>query len=308
MSITRVKPAGWAVNEKLTSGQQNLLDINVTYALDKRAGQTDTLASDVTVSGDTVFNGTVTFNSGFVANSFISAFNGITNFIGPSIHASTVVFQDDCTFQSGCTFILQADFIMQGSNYIWNHAAGSADVMFKHVDLATNGATAQDTYLQGRNATGTTSTGGDVYIQSGSGTQFNGNVRIYSGATNVAVFGQNSVAVYKRTSFFGTVAHNLGTYAFGTPNVTMDMSTYNHFFIGAATADTFLVPSNPVNGAIYTVSYLQDGTGGHNIGWGGGFTFHFGSLGTTPDATASKRTTWVFLYNTDFYCLARNVF
>lgn len=45
--ITRVYPAGWGVGEKLTSGQLNGIDTALTYALDKRAGQTDTLESVV---------------------------------------------------------------------------------------------------------------------------------------------------------------------------------------------------------------------------------------------------------------------
>lgn len=51
MAISRVKPANWGIGEKLTSAQQNQLDTNVTYSLDKRAGQTDTLESVVTCSG-----------------------------------------------------------------------------------------------------------------------------------------------------------------------------------------------------------------------------------------------------------------
>lgn len=51
MTISRVYPSAWGVGEKLTSAQQNALDINVTNALDKRAAQTDTLGSIITLSG-----------------------------------------------------------------------------------------------------------------------------------------------------------------------------------------------------------------------------------------------------------------
>lgn len=51
MTIARVNAVGWAAFEKLTSTQANGLDINTTYALDKRTGQTDTLESVVTTSG-----------------------------------------------------------------------------------------------------------------------------------------------------------------------------------------------------------------------------------------------------------------
>lgn len=51
MTIARVNAVGWAAFEKLTSTQANGLDINTTYALDKRSGQTDTLQSVVSTSG-----------------------------------------------------------------------------------------------------------------------------------------------------------------------------------------------------------------------------------------------------------------
>jgi hypothetical protein len=56
MTISRVKPSNWQINEKLTSTQINALDTNVTYALDKRSGQSDTLQSDVTVGTGGVIN------------------------------------------------------------------------------------------------------------------------------------------------------------------------------------------------------------------------------------------------------------
>lgn len=51
MTITRVNGASWGVGDKLTSAQMNGVDLNTTYALDKRAGQTDSLASVVSASG-----------------------------------------------------------------------------------------------------------------------------------------------------------------------------------------------------------------------------------------------------------------
>lgn len=38
MTITRIKPAGWANGERLTATQMNDVDTNVTNAIDKRAG------------------------------------------------------------------------------------------------------------------------------------------------------------------------------------------------------------------------------------------------------------------------------
>lgn len=50
MTISRAKPAGWGVGDKLTSAEQNQVDLNTTYALDKRTGQTDTLSSLVSLA------------------------------------------------------------------------------------------------------------------------------------------------------------------------------------------------------------------------------------------------------------------
>ena len=51
MTIARVKPAGWGVGDKLASSEANGIDLNTVAALDKRAGQTDTLNSVVTATG-----------------------------------------------------------------------------------------------------------------------------------------------------------------------------------------------------------------------------------------------------------------
>lgn len=50
MTITRVKP-DFALGDKLTSTEMDAIDTNATYALDKRAGETDTLASTITQTG-----------------------------------------------------------------------------------------------------------------------------------------------------------------------------------------------------------------------------------------------------------------
>ena len=49
--LSRTYSAGWGIGEKLTSSQQNAIDIQTTYALDKRTGQADTLGSVVQATG-----------------------------------------------------------------------------------------------------------------------------------------------------------------------------------------------------------------------------------------------------------------
>lgn len=52
MTFSRVKPSGWALNEKLTSAQANALDIDHANALDKVGG--DTLTGPIVVTGTTI--------------------------------------------------------------------------------------------------------------------------------------------------------------------------------------------------------------------------------------------------------------
>jgi hypothetical protein len=51
VTIARVNTLGFAIGDKLTTSQINAIDLNPTFALDKRAGQADTLASVVSLSG-----------------------------------------------------------------------------------------------------------------------------------------------------------------------------------------------------------------------------------------------------------------
>jgi hypothetical protein len=55
--INKVKPAGWTANWIVQPSEFDQLDTNAASALDKRSGQTDTLASNVTVSGSLTLDG-----------------------------------------------------------------------------------------------------------------------------------------------------------------------------------------------------------------------------------------------------------
>jgi hypothetical protein len=54
MTITRVKPAGWAFGERLTSTQANALDVNITKAIDGEGGGAYELEAPLSITGDTV--------------------------------------------------------------------------------------------------------------------------------------------------------------------------------------------------------------------------------------------------------------
>ena len=70
MTLTRTNGASWGVGDKFTSSQANGLDIMITNALDKRAGQTDSLASLVSCSG-----------AGRVVDSYVAGANADSTYL-----------------------------------------------------------------------------------------------------------------------------------------------------------------------------------------------------------------------------------
>lgn len=101
MSITRVKSAGWGVNEKLRSVDISAVDANTSFALDKRSGQTDTLASTVTVTGAMTHSAPVTFNGNMTQGSGSAALlSGSVSFAS----GGSVSFNGSLTVNSGASF------------------------------------------------------------------------------------------------------------------------------------------------------------------------------------------------------------
>lgn len=158
MTINRANTFGWATHEKLTSLQQNQVDLNTTYALDKRSGQTDTLSSVISIasgasvsflsgstfniaSGTTAtisstisltatsnfgvfstanFSGVVNFNNSSVAN-----LNGDVNIGATAVHtynaAATLVFGGTAvngTVTSGLTFLSGSTMLFNGGSTV----------------------------------------------------------------------------------------------------------------------------------------------------------------------------------------------
>lgn len=113
MTIPRANPAGWGTNEKLTSALMNAVDINTTWALDKRSGQTDTLASTITVTGALTVQSVSTFTgassfAGTVTYGALSAvtFSGAVTYGAASVitvNASAFTVNVDTNFTAGIT-------------------------------------------------------------------------------------------------------------------------------------------------------------------------------------------------------------
>lgn len=104
MTILRTYPTGWSVGEKLTSGQQNAIDIALTTAADKRSGQTDTIAAAWTLSGVMAFTGSFV---GFTGSSV--GFTGPSVTLGPAVPINDAG-SADLNINSICFFNNTAQF------------------------------------------------------------------------------------------------------------------------------------------------------------------------------------------------------
>lgn len=70
MTLTRVQPLGFTDNWVVSKEELTQIDINAASGVDGRAGETDTVESDLTFTGDVVFNSgsSATVNSGATFN------------------------------------------------------------------------------------------------------------------------------------------------------------------------------------------------------------------------------------------------
>lgn len=130
MTIARIKSPGWGANEKLTSGQQNAIDLNVTNALDKRAGQTDTLASVITVAS----GGSITMASG-------SSFTTVS--VCPAVFGGTFRANGTAQFFGVATFNVASTFnadITANSNLSVVGDVGVAGTLTSSFQLTSTGA------------------------------------------------------------------------------------------------------------------------------------------------------------------------
>lgn len=80
MTFARVKPGSWATGEKLSSPQQNQLDLNVSRALDGYAGGTYTPSDPLIINGDGLQTSVAPATGNAVANkTYVDAEVAATN-------------------------------------------------------------------------------------------------------------------------------------------------------------------------------------------------------------------------------------
>ena len=255
MTISRVKPANWAVNEKLTSAQMNAVDTNSTYALDKRNGQTDTLSSAVTVA----FGSSLAFANG----STLSTVAGVTASINSNISfgatASFGVFST-ASFSGVVNFNTSSVVNMNGTANIAAtavHNYGAATVVYAATTL--NGtATSGLTFL----------TGSTMLFNAGSTVTFNGTSNLggtvnITGVTTAADFtmtGTNKVKLASRqvtrtvcSNFIPATSNwSLQSDTLGTPITTSNANGYG-----------FIPLALPTGAVITAIAVYVEGGAGH---------------------------------------------
>lgn len=302
MTIARVKPADWAVNEKLTSAQMNAVDTNITFTLDKRAGEIDTLSSNIHVAS----GGSITFESGsgFVLNPGTTAVVDCTLIC---TDASIVDFRGMFVADSGSIFTLAGTNVFNGTTTIggtceiggtptitassinWNVAGNP---VFGCTNTAVNGVTAQQFNINGQNATGLLTTGGNIIINAGSGTLLDGSVKIRSDNNQIALFNPNDISILRPlTASASSIVSATQSYAYAA-TVAVDFSLGNSIEITTALTGNLLInTSNIVDGGIYTLYVVQDGTGGRTV------SFNVSAFsGNTTAVVTTAGTVNIFTY------------
>ena len=131
MSFSRVKPGGWAANEKLSSAQQNQLDIDHANAVDKTG---DSITGEVGFLGGS--------SAVMASGSMLKLANGSV-FEGQS--GSTSVFRSGSflTVNVGCTLVVASTMTISGLLQSTGNAsfAGSTFTIGGSTSVTINGAT-----------------------------------------------------------------------------------------------------------------------------------------------------------------------
>lgn len=132
MALTRVNP-DWAFGGKLSSDELDAIEENIISALDKRAGQTDTLASDVEVTGETTFTGDTIVDGELELNG-VTTVNGPVQVLGDATIDGDVSFGGEFAMGVGPAAEIDRDIAMQNAN---NVQLATGNVTFSPVRTVT---------------------------------------------------------------------------------------------------------------------------------------------------------------------------
>lgn len=267
MTITRTKSPDWAVNEVLTSAAMNAVDANITNALDKRSGQSDTLGSAITMSSGSGFivgsGASIQFASG---SGFIVG-TGTTFIVASSAAFSgTISFTNTVTHSGATNFNLNTSFGVLGTE---THS-GAAN--FTSTSVLTHKASSSEVY----------ETGASIAFGSSAGTTVSGNITTSGTLVMWGTYGIASTALLSVAGTISCSSTSLTTFSSGSAvnfNGTTNVSN-NLTLVGSGSDIVFDSPRNYLR--TITSSPYFDGFGDLILTTGDGnlVTNSTGGLGT----------------------------
>lgn len=180
MAIGKVHAGlGWAPKEKLTSIQVNQLDTNAASALDKRSGQTDTLASNVTVTGNLALNGT---NTAANLTAALLTVSGATHLNGTTTVAAAMNISGNINSTASINLTSGGDITLTDGSVISVPVGASISVPGGSIDV---GSTGSQSFASGSALTVSTGSTALVHIGSASALYIDngGHLNVQSGGT-----------------------------------------------------------------------------------------------------------------------------
>jgi hypothetical protein len=133
VSISRVNALGWGVGTKLTSSQANSLDLNTTYAADKRSGQSDSIAAVWSAAGAGRLIGTYAVGADADTTYLVSNANAILDV--PTLTATRVYTLSNTNAIPGD----RLSILNRSGFYIMVHSAVGANLIVLGAQMQSDG-------------------------------------------------------------------------------------------------------------------------------------------------------------------------
>lgn len=258
MSFSRVKPDSWAVNEKLTSAQQNQLDIDHAKAVDKTG---DTITGNVHVGNgaritvDSVgqirvdsggaYNAQSGSNTNFVSGAAATFNDGSTL----AMLGTMAFFGGDLSFDSSSTFA--AACVSQFTGNVEFNGSGVLGSMLVKVQTGADVRvkTGSRIYVE---------SGGSLVVANGAGVDVEGTIAF--AATHISSYAASSQIFHQ-----GITTHlstNVDTYATGSQTVhaTASTDTYQNGALLTQASGSIWTMSGVTNLATGGALNLQSGS------------------------------------------------
>jgi hypothetical protein len=185
-----------------------------------------------------------------------------------AIEAATDVFLDGSTITirdaSHATAITVTP-LSTGATTI-RAATGVTSFTINQADRTSASATGATTTIQAQNATGTTSTGGNLVLTSGTGTSTNGTVNVQSGGTTMVAAAPTGVTLATTTTGTTHVGKNTFTTRTVTGTLTIDTTTTDMILLVDTSGGAFTITlPAPANGRTIILKDIKGTFGTSNL-------------------------------------------